>query len=144
MLLVSINIFCFGQEKTNTSKDLEDNKATPIFSFPPIIDENYYCDIIEEAEFTEGNFNRYVGQCFDLDKKTKEKVALRFVVEEDGSISDIKVISKNLANRLDENCIEAIKKTNGKWKPATINGEPAKTYLTVVISVPEDPIQSPE
>ncbi len=31
MLLVSINVFCFGQEKTNTSKDLEDNKATPTF-----------------------------------------------------------------------------------------------------------------
>jgi TonB family protein len=59
------------------------------------------------------------------------KVVLRFIVERDGSLSDIKVI-KSLTPQLDSLAVQRLK-TSPKWKPATLNGRPIMIYFTFPI-----------
>ncbi|MGM5630905.1 energy transducer TonB [Apibacter raozihei] len=149
-LLVSINIFCFGQEETNMSKDLESYVALPAFSSAPIEDENYIFNQVDKrAKFTEGEISRYIAQYIEYtevarDKGTQGKMLIKFVVEKDGSVSNISVVGKKLGDGLDEMCIEAVKKTEGKWKPATIDGKPVRSFFRLPVSfvLPKEPTHS--
>jgi protein TonB len=58
------------------------------------------------------------------ENKIEGKVIVQFIINEDGSASDFKVI-KGIGYGCDEAAVEAFKKMP-KWKPATINGRPVK------------------
>lgn len=59
------------------------------------------------------------------------KVMVEFVVEKDGSLSNLKVI-KRLGNGLDEEAIRLIE--NGpKWLPAKFNGEPIRQKMVLPV-----------
>lgn len=60
------------------------------------------------------------------------KVIVRFVVDEEGAIRDIKVL-QGVEEDLDRAAIEAVKSLPGKWTPAYSNGKPVSCYFTVPI-----------
>ena len=51
-------------------------------------------------------------------------VVLKFVVEKDGSITNIE-ISRSVFKDIDEECIRVMQKMP-KWKPGTVDGKPAR------------------
>jgi protein TonB len=74
-----------------------------------------------------------------LDANVQGKVHLEFVVEKDGSITDLKVI-KPLGHGCDEEAMRVIKMTNGKWTVPKNNGIAVrfKKYLAVVFQMPKE------
>lgn len=62
---------------------------------------------------------------------TEGKVFLAFVVEKDGSISNIKVV-KGIGFGCDEEAVEALKKMP-KWNPGIQNGKPVRVRFTLPI-----------
>lgn len=61
--------------------------------------------------------------------KVEGRVHIRFMVNEDGSLSEFEV-RKSLGYGLDEVAIEAIKKC-GNWNPKRIDGTPVKEEMIV-------------
>lgn len=85
-----------------------------------------------EPEFIGGNFEEYVYKNLEYPKKAKRKkttgkVIASFVIEKDGTISNI-IILKSLPDSCDEAVINVIKRMP-KWRPAMQNGKLARfTY----------------
>ncbi|MCC8410258.1 energy transducer TonB [Mucilaginibacter sp. UR6-1] len=63
-----------------------------------------------------------------LKKYTNGSVVFQFVVERDGSLSDIKII-KHLTPELDSIALKKLK-ASPKWQPATLNGKPIRKKFT--------------
>ncbi|MDR1563030.1 MAG: energy transducer TonB [Dysgonamonadaceae bacterium] len=60
------------------------------------------------------------------------RVTIRFVVSEDGSISDVQV-QKSLSKECDEEAVRAVKKMP-KWIPGEQNGKKVKVYFSLPVS----------
>ena len=59
------------------------------------------------------------------------RVIVRFVVDEFGAISDIKLL-KDIGGGCGQEAIRVVSKMM-KWKPAMQNGKPVKTYMTLPV-----------
>ncbi len=65
------------------------------------------------------------------DKRTTGRVILSFIVEKDGSLSDIKVL-RGVGDGTDEEAVRVIKNSPG-WKPGILNGRPVRVAYTMPI-----------
>ncbi len=97
-------------------------------------------DVTEEAaHFPEGNdfLQKWIAKNFelpsDLTKSEQGKIYLSFVVEKDGSLSNIRII-RGLSEKINNAAIEVVQKMP-KWKPAINNGKPVRSRFTLPISV---------
>nr|MBF6608820.1 energy transducer TonB [Flavobacterium sp.] len=88
-----------------------------------------------------GKFLEYVGNNFrepDLSNARIDGSAIRvivsFVIEKDGSMTDIKVL-RNPGHGLDKEAIRVLKSQKTKWKPGVKNGKPVRTLYTLPISI---------
>ncbi len=87
-------------------------------------------------------FLQYVGNNFrepDLSNTRVEeskaiKVIVSFVIEKDGSMTDIKVL-RNPGHGLGEEAVRVLKSQKTKWKPGVKNGKPVRTLYTLPISI---------
>ena len=85
-----------------------------------------------------GNLSEFILNEFQYPSRCSEEnisgsVVLRFVVEKDGSITDIQVTEKTAA--CPEFSYEAIRvlKKSGRWKPGSQNGKPVRMYLSLPV-----------
>ena len=62
----------------------------------------------------------------------KGRVVVSFIVEKDGSVSDVKTV-KSIHPSLDEEAVRVVK-SMPKWKPGNFNGEPTRVKYTVAIT----------
>lgn len=104
----------------------------------PASNEKVYVKVEVEARFPGGDsaWRNYLQNSDELIKITekaaetikngKYKVIVRFVVDRDGSISDINATTKH-GHGLEEGAIEVIKKS-GRWLPANHSGRSVKSY----------------
>lgn len=60
------------------------------------------------------------------------KVWVKFIVEKDGSVSDVKAANK-VDKYLEKEAIRVVEQSP-KWTPGTLNGEFVRSYKTIVIS----------
>lgn len=58
-------------------------------------------------------------------------VYVQFVVEKDGSISDVKVL-RGIGGGCDEEAVRVVK-SMPKWKPGKQRGQPVRVYYTLPI-----------
>lgn len=65
------------------------------------------------------------------DNGIQGKVVLQFVINCDGSITNIEIV-KGVCHPLDKEAIRIIKKMP-KWKPGTVNGKPVRVRYTIPI-----------
>lgn len=72
---------------------------------------------------------RYPWICKEL--KIQGDVLVGFIVEKDGSVSNITVY-KNIHANLDSEAVRIVK-SSPKWKPGTINGEPVRIQMGVYV-----------
>ena len=61
-------------------------------------------------------------------------VSVSFVIEKDGSMTDIKVL-RNPGYGLDKEAIRVLKALKTKWKPGVKNGKYVRTQYTLPIKI---------
>jgi protein TonB len=61
-------------------------------------------------------------------------VIVSFVIEKDGSMTDIKVL-RNATPSIDREAIRVLKSLRIKWKPGIKNGKPVRTEYKLPIKV---------
>ncbi len=95
----------------------------------------------KKAEFPGGitNFMRIVQRNYQvpaLDKSKQHTVFVSFIVEIDGSISNIKVL-KDPGYGLGKEAIRTLKSIKTKWEPGIYNGKPVRMlhYLPITVMV---------
>ena len=109
-----------------------------VFSQDQVTDSVIY-DIVEEyAEFPGGgDFLKWIAKNFelpsDLTESEQGKIYLSFVIEKDGSISNIR-ITRGLSEKLNNAAIKLVQKMPN-WKPAINNRKPVRSRFMLPISV---------
>lgn len=93
----------------------------------------------EQPEFPGGidRFRKQVGEKFvtpELEEERVVSIIVSFVIEKDGTMTDIKVL-KNPGYNLDKEAIRVLKSINTKWKPGKIKGQLMRTQYTLPIKV---------
>ncbi|RQP08966.1 MAG: energy transducer TonB [Chryseobacterium sp.] len=93
----------------------------------------------QDAEFIGGGLNKFrnlVAQNFDtgiMEGEGTVKTTITFVVERDGSISDVKASGPNSTfNREAERTIRSIR---GKWKPGKVNGQEVRSRFRLPLTM---------
>src|SRR5690606_7017182 len=82
-------------------------------------------------------FYRYVGDNFknpDLDDVKTVRVIVMFVIEKDGTMTDIKV-ARDPGYGLGKEAIRVLKSLKTKWEPGIKHGKPVRTAYTLPITV---------
>jgi len=82
-------------------------------------------------------FYTYVGNNFEkpeIDEAKTIKILVAFVIEKDGSMTDIRVL-RNPGYGLDKEAIRVLKSLKTKWTPGIVNGKPVRTAYNLPISV---------
>jgi protein TonB len=83
------------------------------------------------------NFYQYVGNNFDKDGNYEGetiRVEVSFVIERNGSMTDIRVVKKT-NSEIDNEAIRVLKSLRTKWSPGYKDGQPVRTQFTLPISV---------
>ena len=82
------------------------------------------------------NFYQYVGENFDKENIEGEtvRVEVSFIIEKNGTMSDIKVLRKTNSS-VDKEAIRVLKSLRTKWSPGYKDGQPVRTQFTLPISV---------
>ncbi|KQK27116.1 hypothetical protein AR438_02615 [Chryseobacterium aquaticum] len=125
VLMTSVNIF--SQEAASANQEKID------------INNTIYEDIPDKAEFPGGinAFRNNFSQTFKAGKvngRGQIKSEVRFVVDQQGMITDITTIGENKSmNKEMERAIKAMSKT--KWIPAKIDGQPVKFRFKLPITI---------
>ena len=91
-----------------------------------------------QPEFPQGNaaLMRFLSDNIEYPKEAQEngiqgRVITNFVVEKDGSISDVQVV-RAVNTLLDAEAVRVIK-TMPNWKPGTLKGQPVRTRFTLPV-----------
>lgn len=116
-------------------------KVTP--PMEPGINPHPHTDYLEQvdvqAEFPGGinKARQFIANNLQYPREAQENgiegtVRVKFMVELDGSISNIEIVSK-LGYGLDEEVIRVIKRMP-KWAPAKADSKPVKSYFTMPVS----------
>lgn len=82
-------------------------------------------------------FYSYVAQNFrapETQLSNTIKVYVSFVIEKDGTMTDIKVL-RNPGYGLDQEAIRVLKSLKTKWNPGILNGKPVRTAYNLPIAV---------
>lgn len=83
------------------------------------------------------NFYQYVGNTFEkqqMEDGETVKVMVSFVIEKNGSMTDIDVVEKTNPS-VDREAIRVLKSLKTKWTPGYKDGEPVRTKYTLPITV---------
>lgn len=105
----------------------------------PVNTNEVYAEVDQSAEYAGGinAFRKYVGENIDSSNMEGEgqlTVKLRFIVERDGSVSDVKVVQKSGNSDFDSEAVSVVKRQK-KWKPAKLNGENVRSYFSIPITM---------
>lgn len=96
--------------------------------------------LVDEApEFPGGmaKFREYVGKNFktpNIETVTTIKVYVSFIVEKDGTLSNIKVL-RDPGYGMGEEAIRVLKSLKTHWKPGKVKGQPVRTAYNLPITV---------
>ncbi|HEY0092155.1 MAG TPA: energy transducer TonB [Flavobacterium sp.] len=84
-----------------------------------------------------GEFTKFIGRKFrtpNIEEEKLLKVYVTFVIEKDGSLSDIKVL-RDPGYELGAEAVRVLKSMKTKWEPGMIAGNPVRTAYTLPITV---------
>lgn len=92
---------------------------------------------VEEMPRAGYNYNDYLANNIHYPYSAREnniqgKVIVRFVVNEDGRISDCSIV-RSAGGGLDEEALRVVR-SFPRWKPGKQNGKPVKVYFTLPIN----------
>jgi len=120
------------------------NSTTTTIEIPtlPIVDPNVVVTpsaLDKLPEFPGGmqKFYNYVGNNFEkpeIESSNAFRVYVAFVIEKDGSMTDIKVI-KDPGHGLGKEAIRVLKSLKTKWVPGMVGSKPVRTSYNLPITV---------
>ena len=100
----------------------------------PVNTNEVYATVDQSAEYPGGmdGLRRFLANNFDtsIEGEGKLSAKLKFVVERDGTVSGVQVVSKSGNSDFDSEAIRVVKQLK-KWKPGKLNGENVRSYFTV-------------
>lgn len=104
-------------------------------SKPQISTTEVYAKVDQEAEYPGGMnaLRAYLADNFDssvVDAEGRLKATLRFIVERDGTVSDVKVVEKSGNRDFDDEAVRVVKKLK-KWKPGKLDGQNVRSRFSV-------------
>jgi len=93
----------------------------------------------KSPEFPGGmkKFYSYVGNNFakpDIEGLETIRISVAFVIEKDGSLTDIRVL-KDPGYGLGQEAVRVLKSLKTKWTPGILNGKPMRTAYTLPIMI---------
>ncbi len=99
--------------------------------------ENKVFDIAEQMPSFKGNVNQWLSQNLTYPAVAAEngiqgRVIVNFVVEKDGSISNVQVV-RSVDPALDKEAVSVVKRMP-KWNPGMNNGQPARVKFTLPVT----------
>lgn len=134
------------KDKNVGSKDIEGRDDGKIVIDAPsgegdkdvkIVEDNTIYNAVEvKPDFPGGiqKFYEFVGKNYRApEEDIKGKVYVQFVVEKDGSLTDIKVV-RDIGYGTGAEAIRVLKKSP-KWKPGVQNGRPVRVLYSLPISI---------
>jgi len=137
-LLIAISFisfqFVFGQ-KTLTTTTTDVVKSNEIKSLTSLTTKN---SIYQDTISSKKNLFlwNYIAKNYQVPEVSglKGKVVVSFVVDENGSIGDFKIL-ENLGHGTAQELIRVLKTTDKKWKPRIIDGKAVKRSFYLPISI---------
>jgi protein TonB len=92
---------------------------------------------VEQLPAFNGDFNKYLSKAVRYPAVAQEngvqgRVNVTFVVERDGSLTDIKVVGRTFGSGLEEEAMRVVK-SSPKWTPGRQNGRAVRVQYTVPI-----------
>jgi protein TonB len=92
---------------------------------------------VEQLPAFNGDFNKYLSKSVRYPAVAQEngvqgRVNVTFVVERDGSLTDIKVVGRTFGSGLEEEAMRVVK-SSPKWTPGRQNGRAVRVQYTVPI-----------
>ncbi|HEY9176872.1 MAG TPA: energy transducer TonB, partial [Flavipsychrobacter sp.] len=138
------------EELKDASAGLKDIEGDPNALDPGIVDPGPGTGVVEQKApevftYVEQmpdpgySVNAYLAKNIKYPPAAKEngisgRVAIKFVVNEDGSISGVQVAGgRRLGGGLEEEAMRVVK-TMPAWKPGKQNGRPVKVYYTLPVN----------
>lgn len=123
----ALNSCSFGQKHTSDSIAISQNtEKIPILGMPMIVPE-----ISPKFPGGEEAFKKYMHQHIKNTTDFRGRAFVQFVVEKDGSLTDIKIV-RSAGKVLDDQIIKALKHSP-KWKPGSQSGKTARVqYIAPV------------
>ena len=112
------------------SAEREDDQEEPIFTVAEVTPV-FNCMGQSLEEFIKENI-KYPYLWPVPEKGTSGAVHLQFVVEKDGSVSDIKIL-RGLSPQCDQEAIRVVKLTSSFWTPALQRGKPVRMEMVVAV-----------
>lgn len=111
-------------------------KGGPGFTAPTPPDPEIPFESVEQMPEFNGNISEYLGRNIQYPQMAKEtqtagRVVIRFVVNEDGSVSGAKVL-KGIGSGCEEEALRVIN-SMPKWKPGKNNGKAVKVFFTLPV-----------
>lgn len=96
-----------------------------------------------DAEFIGGSFQSFVQNQINIPGIAKEvglvgNVTVEFVVEKDGSISNLLIVTPKerwMGYGAEQACVNVVKLSSGKWRPAKVNNKPVRTLFRLPIEI---------
>ncbi|GEP50482.1 hypothetical protein FNO01nite_11540 [Flavobacterium noncentrifugens] len=125
---------------TSTENPLTGENGTAVVEVPVNTNTPVITAVLDKLpEFPGGieKFYKYVGNNFEkpeIDEQKTIKILVAFVIEKDGSMTDIKVL-RNPGYGLDKEAIRVLKALKIKWSPGIMNGKAVRTAYNLPISV---------
>ena len=139
LLLIGLAISSFCQQDFNFNKaqiNISDNKGSGGDTIIPLKLENEATPIGGVEKFTK-NISDYCSLNYPLkDKKkgTQGQTFVEFVVEKDGSLTNLKIKDGySLSKPLDKVAIKAVQTSAERWNPGTLAGRPVRQIMTIPI-----------
>lgn len=111
-------------------------KGGPGFTAPTPRDPEIPFESVEQMPEFDGNIGEYLGRNIQYPQMAREtqitgRVIIRFVVNEDGSVSGAKVL-KGIGAGCEEEALRVIN-SMPKWKPGKNNGKAVKVFFTLPV-----------
>jgi protein TonB len=128
LALIAFGLYGFAQNKkaAGSGPSASKKSATEVFRF------------VEQMPEFDGSLNAYLGAHMTyppaaLKDSIEGRSIVQFVVNEDGSVTDVAVMKSAGNGDLDSAAVDAVR-SMPNWKPGKQEGKPVRVYFTLPIT----------
>nr|WP_321406435.1 energy transducer TonB [uncultured Carboxylicivirga sp.] len=133
LLIFWLGVMTMGIHAQNTERSKKQDERVPAKLQTDQIQKISEITILPQSSISYFLMNTIEYPENSVAKMEEGQVVVKFIIEPDGAIRDIKVIN-SVSEAIDEQVINGVQKTSGKWLPAYENGKPVesehKLYIT--------------
>ena len=148
-LLLIVNARASAQQMTKTDNTVRESNTPEITDIKfNVVDNDTIYDIVEVMPEYPGGMDmmmKYFSENIKYPEEAKEKgisgkVFISFVIEKDGSVTEVKVL-RSIGGGCDEEALRVVK-AMPKWKPGLVKGQPVRVHYNLPITFKLDGVKS--